>query len=421
VAPNLTALERRLRDALPAVASGGDPADFAVDGLTPPLIVAPSTPEEVAGVLVAANDAGAAVIPRGAGTGMHIGMPPARYDLALDLSGLQRTIEYEPADLTVTVEAGLDLAQLQDRLVQNGQWLPIDPPDGHRGETVGGVLATDAQGAVRIRYGTARDRVIGITVALADGSLVKSGGRVVKNVAGYDLAKLHIGALGTLGVIVQASFKLVPLPQVRHHLLHEGNLGDVMKVAYRVADAGLALEALELQLRDDTWLLRIVLAGGEAAVHRSERDVASIVAATGIGPSDGDPRVRLSTGPPGLDRGDAGACVLVRAGVLPSTTSTAIEALAAAGAHVTAYPTAGVVYGSWAGAAAVSPETIASLRRLCIEQGKGALVVEAAPPDFKRRVDVWGPPGADFAIMRRLKSELDPKGILNPGRYLGGI
>src|ERR687883_1494657 len=140
-------------------------------------------------------------------------MPPRRLDQIIETTGLNRVVEYEPADLTVTVEAGMRFAELQQRLAEEGQFLALDPPAAE-GATIGGVIATNASGPLRFAYGTARDLVIGTRVANPDGTLTRAGGRVVKNVAGYDLTKLYIGSLGTLGVIVELSFKLAPIPPV---------------------------------------------------------------------------------------------------------------------------------------------------------------------------------------------------------------
>ena len=404
---DLVALAEALRSRLPADALSFDPdARYAVDGLRPAFVVAPSAPEDVATVLAIAQESGAAVVPFGAGTQMALGMPPERYDLALDLRRLDRVVEYEPADLTVTVEAGIRLDELQRRLGEHGQWLPLDLPH----VTVGGLLATNASGPARHAHGTARDLVIGMTVVLADGSLVKSGGRVVKNVAGYDMAKLHIGALGTLGVIVQASFKVAPLPQSNASVVLRGPLSNIMSIDARLRTlrlAGLGT-ALAKDASSPDWRLIVGFAGGEAAVERSQRELAAIA-----------PAAVAESAWRTLGR-SLDASLLVRASVLTTATASVCEALASLRANVLAYPSVGVVYGAWADAGAVTPEALIDLRRRCVAAG-GALVLERAAADLKRHVDVWGAPRADFSLMLRLKEELDPRRVLNPGRYLGGL
>src|SRR5262245_55087975 len=168
--------------------------------------------DELAGALREAAERDQPVVPWGAGTLQHLGAAPPPGALTLHTGALDRIVEYNPADLTITVEAGVPLGAIQEALRPHGQWLPWDPPASTEA-TVGGLLAAGASGPLRLGYGTPRDWVLGMRVALGDGRLVKSGGKVVKNVAGYDAHKLHIGALGTLGVIVAATFKVAPLPE----------------------------------------------------------------------------------------------------------------------------------------------------------------------------------------------------------------
>lgn len=192
--------------------------DYTVHNTSPAQVVAPATAEELADCLREATARGLAVVPWGAGTRQHIGRAPTRYDLAIATHGLARVLDYHPDDLVVTLEAGATLGAVQAELARHGQWLPWDAPLPGRA-SVGGLLASGAAGPLRLGYGAPRDWTLGMRVALGDGRLVRSGGRVVKNVAGYDTHKLHIGALGTLGVIVEATFKVQPLPERRRTLL----------------------------------------------------------------------------------------------------------------------------------------------------------------------------------------------------------
>src|SRR6267143_2379818 len=186
------------------------PAADAVAGAQPRLVIEPGTEVELAEVLRLSNEAGLAVIPRGSGTKLGWGNPPARADLILSTARLTEIIEHACADLTVSVEAGCTIQRLQETLAQHGQHLALDPLWPEKA-TVGGVLSTNDSGALRLRFGALRDLIIGATVALPDGTLASSGGKVVKNVAGYDLPKLVTGALGTLGVITCAVFRVHPL------------------------------------------------------------------------------------------------------------------------------------------------------------------------------------------------------------------
>ena len=387
---------------------------FSINGMEPTLVVAPGSQEESAAILGLANEAGAAVVPWGGGTQQGLGLPPERYDLALDLSRLDRLVEYEPADLTVTVEAGMALAKLQEILGARGQWLPLDPMLPRKA-TIGGVLATNASGPARTSFGAARDLLIGVRFALPDGDLVKAGGRVVKNVAGYDLGKLQIGALGTLGVITQASFKLAPLPPVTRHLAVRRDLHDLMSIAGGLAALRLPVTGLVLGNGREAggWRLDVRFAGGRAAVERSEREFEALARDGALEMAEPNPGAWCRAADESV------ATVSVRCSVLPSQVASLCAALASAGAEVSAYPLAGVVHAAWSGPGP-SAETLQALRRACVTSG-GSLVIDQAPLALRREAGVWGEARGDFELMRALKAQFDPKGILNPGRFLGGI
>ncbi|OLD37985.1 MAG: hypothetical protein AUI57_08905, partial [Candidatus Rokubacteria bacterium 13_1_40CM_2_68_8] len=193
------------------VLTGIELTPYVVEGRTPEAAVFPGSVEEVAAVIGLAAETARPVTPWGGGTAASVGIPTARTGLVLGLRRLGRLLEHEPGDLTATVEAGMTVATFQTALRSRGQWMSLDPADAHLA-TVGGVLATNASGPRRHLYGTARDLLIGVTVVTADGAVVRGGGKVVKNVAGYDLPKLFVGSYGTLGVIVEATVKLRPLP-----------------------------------------------------------------------------------------------------------------------------------------------------------------------------------------------------------------
>jgi glycolate oxidase FAD binding subunit len=414
-APDLTKLAESLRTLLPADALDFDPgAEYAVDGLTPLLAARPGSQAEVAVVLKAASEAGAAVIPRGGGTLMALGMPPDRYDVALDLRGLDRLVEYEPADLTVTVEAGMTLDRLASTLRERGQMLPLGTYRDAR-TTVGGVLATNLHSpGFRHMYGAARDLCIGMTVALSSGEVVKSGGRVVKNVAGYDMGKLHIGALGTLGVILQASFKVVPEPAASGGGIVRGGREALETTLQSLLEARLALRSASLtrEASEDGWRLSAGFAGSEAAVERSRREFRAIA-----GDSEEDGALEAVSKAYAAVQNDP---VCLRATVPVAQAGALAQALADAGASVVSEPTLGSAHGSWAEADAIGEATIAALRRRA-EAAGGALVIERAPVELKRAAGVWGEPRGDFALMRRLKQQFDAAGTLNPGRYVAGI
>ncbi len=234
---------------LPALSLTHDPevvSDYAVDGVFPRLVVTPTDKEQVAQVVSLASQYSLKVLARGGGTRMNLGGIPEHLDLVVETRKLTRLLEYEAADLTCHVEAGMTLAVLQEQLATKGQWLALDPPDAEEA-TLGGILASNASGPRRLRYGTARDLVIGLHVVQASGEIARSGGRVVKNVAGYDLNKLYIGSLGTLGIIVEANLKLQPLPPFeRTLLLTYTNAQDAVQTVMALLGSVLTPSAIEI-------------------------------------------------------------------------------------------------------------------------------------------------------------------------------
>jgi glycolate oxidase FAD binding subunit len=390
-----------------------DAASCAFDDVTPDFVAKPLNQQGVADVLREANLQDVAVFPRGGGSQMGYGMPPERGGIVLDLTGVAGLVEYEPADLTVTVEAGMTLERLQSVLGEHGQWLPVDPPCAPQA-TIGGLLATNASGPVRHSKGTLRDLVIGMQFVTSEGALVKSGGRVVKNVAGYDLAKLQIGALGTLGVITQATFKVSPLPAATLNLVM--NTADVAKLeslTKTLAGTQLPVQGLALVFRaGDGWSLNARFAGGGAAVSRSQNEVSQLCATSALSLTEATD-----------DEWDAllkplQVGTVVRASVSQSKLYPLLSAYAEVASFVAAYPSSGVAHVVLKDRATGADVT--SLRKRCVDAG-GALVIECGPLDLRRSAGVWGEPRSDFALMQSLKAEFDPKRLLNPGRFVGGL
>ena len=405
-APIAAALKDSLRDRLPAEAVSQDTAAFAVDGIEPDVVVSPSNTAEVAATIRCASEHAAALIPWGSGSRMWLGAAPERYTVALSLLKLDQIVEHEPADLTMTAGAGILFSDLQEHLAHHGQWLPLDPPEAG---TLGGLLAANASGPARMRHGTARDHVIGMEVVNADGETLKFGGRVVKNVAGYDMAKLHLGALGSLGVITRASFKVAPLAETRRTSRLDGPVDILMSTSLRLAGSGLSINGLILREGTDYCHLDLSFAGGAAAVERSHREVSDLATAAGLS---------LGEAPPFPDPSQD---VVVRAGVLPTATASLCKALMATSASIIAYPTVGIVRGHWPSSQAPSVESLERLRSDCSGVAGGALILEKGPPDLKHSFDVWGPVRSDFGLMRGLKQQFDPQRVLSPGRFLGNL
>ena len=400
-----------------------------IDGLSTTDVVSPTTAEEVAAALKAADDAGQAVAPVGGGTQLDLGMPPRRLDRIIETAGLDRVVEYEPADLTVTVEAGMRFSDLQKRLAEEGQFLALDPPAAE-GATIGGLIATNASGPLRFAYGTARDLVIGTRVANPDGTLTRAGGRVVKNVAGYDLNKLYIGSLGTLNILVELSFKLAPIPPAAESVVGQfANIDAARRVVGAVVHSPLSPLAIELLGPGAAAaaglpaanLLAFRVGGYPQAVERQVRDLSALIGQHGGERVDAPPtawedltRMRLAA---------RQRDVVLKAAAPISASATLVDILSnrlqGLEPLVWSHAGSGVAY---AACNAPTAELLSALRREIATLGANAsLVIERCPTMLKQAVDVWGDPGASVALMRAVKAKLDPKGTLNPGRYVGGI
>lgn len=403
--------------------------DFTVDAMLPDIAISVSDEDDVAFALREARDAGLSVIALGGGCHSGIGNVPESYDVALSLARMDGVVAYEPEDLTITLQPGVRLAELQMLLEQHRQLLPLDPPAGEAA-TIGGVLAANASGPLRHAYGTARDWVIGMRVAGADGIVSKSGGRVVKNVAGYDMAKLHIGALGTLGVITEVTFKLAPAPPATKTLAitcdtpHAAAL-----VAFAANDAGLALHALELLsppaayavLGESRWALLARAAGAQGAVDRSIAELAALAAGMAGTLSEAREsawRAWAATFAP------IAPSLSLRISTLPSDVAEVVEVLdrrfTGAAAMLSATVSAGVIRAN-VDAQRVRPLTIIEHTREAAQRRGGSVVIDAAPPLVKRQHDVFGETRSDVALMRRLKEQFDPARTLAPGRQYGRI
>jgi glycolate oxidase FAD binding subunit len=368
---------------------------MVVDGIEAGAVERPRSAAELAGRLGEAAAAGLAVIPVGGGRSLGMGNPPERFDLALETTGLDRIVEYNPADLTVTVEAGVKLETLQAELGKAGQFLPLDP-FAHPGHTVGGLLATGWSGPLRLRFGTPREYLVGLQVALPEGRLVRSGGRVVKNVSGYDLNKLHYGALGSLGVIVEASFKVFPRP------LAETSVGvqrEDFDAAWAEARRALGLKmppvALELLREASGFRLVARLAGDKAGVERMRAELGWKAVEGGFW----DRHARR-----GSER-------WLRIAVPPARLEAILRTLPEPATWFT-HPGVGVAH--WLD---FDPAAVTAVRDLA-ETGGGSAVLLAAPADLKRRLNAWGRPPATLDLMRRFKDTFDPGRTLSPGRYL---
>ncbi len=399
--------------------------------------LAPLVPADVAeaGLMVqAAAVSSQRLAPLGAGTRSWFGRPAPDGLVPLSTARLQRVTHYEPDDLTVTAEAGLPFAVLRAKLRDAGQWLPVNPPRAS-GSTLGGLLATGASGSLRFRYGAWRDLVIGMTVVGADGVPVKSGGRVVKNVAGYDVHKLHLGALGTLGLIASVSLKVLPLPPARGLVLAafagraaaalagaRASGSQMEPAAVELFDGALAGRLLGGAVPAGGTILAIRLAGLPAdCAHSAKASLAELAASGGL-------HAAALEGPAcdaawsALDEAPAEAETIVRLVAPPSAIGALLDGAALPTDALAAADLAtGVLHLLWpvAPEAASLASILAGLRRALA--GTGHVTLWKAGAALSRQLDVWGPPPASYPLMLAVKQALDPRGLWNPGRFVGEL
>ena len=401
-------------------AAAGD----AVDGVAPSFVVEPGSTEDISELMRFANDRNLAVATRGGGTTMSLGNPPRELDLILSTTRMNAVVEHVPGDQVVRVQSGIRFGDLQERLAESDQMLGVDPPEARDGATVGGIVASNSSGPRRYRYGTIRDLIIGITVVLADGTVAKAGGKVVKNVAGYDLSKLFTGSLGTLGVIAECNFRLHPRPETARTVAVElPDTASAGAVSQAILHAQVVPSAVELLWSDEARLLTVLIEGIPSGVEAQSETASHILG--GFGPvreitADDEAG---SSSPPGA--GDDGVAVKISAppaeltGVLDST----LGASSRLGLtpRITGHAGTGVTYvGLSGGDEEARAGVVEELREIWLRRG-GSVVVREASPAFKERVETWGPIGTRLDLTRRVKEKFDPRGILSPGRFVGGI
>jgi len=416
-------------------------ATYTFDRHVPKTVVLPASVQEMQEVLQFASKRDLSVMPAGAGTKLGIGNLPEKVDIVLATTHLNSVIEYEPADLTVTVEAGIRLAALQAVLVQHRQYLALDPPYTDRC-TLGGIVATNASGSLRLRHGAARNQVLGLRVVHANGTVVKSGGKVVKNVAGYDLNKLYIGAFGTLGIITEVTLKLSPIPA------HEAILVADFQNVQGAIDTGLSIISSQILpmfvnlsinsnfvgTATDTRRPTLVVGfGGDpetVAWQLAEcRGIMEQNGALSVTITEGESRARLQEAIrefPAMDRDTQSviAKLNLKRTAIAEFAAQVIDASWARDVQIMALLGSGILYLSipvtshtdFAGLA----HTLTQLRQSAME-ARGNLIVEAAPPELKQHIDVWGTIGDTLGLMKQVKDRFDAGGLLNPGRFVSGI
>ncbi|HZJ55743.1 MAG TPA: FAD-binding oxidoreductase [Myxococcaceae bacterium] len=395
----------------------------------------PATPSEAAEVLRRADRDGERIFFLGGGTELSLGAPPAGVEVVVGTERLERIVEYAPLDQIVIVEAGVRFASLQDTLARDGQMLALDAPWAS-GATLGGLVATNAFGPRRTRYGSIRDLIIGISVVRADGTEARAGGKVVKNVAGFDLPKLMVGSLGTLGLITTVTFRLHPRPQTERTVLFPDLDADaVRRVVLALREAQLepgAVAALVHEGGDDLGVrfdgrfeLGVRFEGFEAGVRQQAMKLLELATRQGwsaesLGAetarafwarhddareSSAEFRAKLAAQPMDLER-VANAAI--------GSLFTALEV-----PRCVCYPTLGLAF--VAGEVRVAGQVAAAVSAAREAIPEGSVIVHAAPPEVRAAVDVWGPPPAALPLMKAVKQRLDPKRRLAPGRFVGGL
>lgn len=441
-------------------------AAYQVDGMAPSAALLPSSAEEIVEIVKFAGAEGLALVPCGARTKLGIGMPPQRYDLAIDLSRMDKIAAYDPDDLTLSVEPGVKMCELQRKLNHHGQFLPHGAPFMTRA-TVGGTVASGVEGPLRQMYGTARDFVLGMEFVTGDGIAGKSGGRVVKNVTGYDLHKLMIGSLGTLGIITKINFRTFPAPQsLRGFTAHFANAADALAcrdalaasvlrpmtldiLSPRVADLFTSDAAARIEpnvlpggvFSRDAWTLTTGFLGNDAVLDRCEAELRAMVQGAGgshfarIGDDKTPSALAATFGrlrefvPIALD--SSAATTVMKLTVLPEHLEHAIAAVKHA-AHDHSIPWAAVIRGVGVIYVALLPVAGDEKHMKCLAGAANRIHEDCArlggqstipwcPTEWKAALNIWGPERPDLALMRKVKSVFDPRGILAPGRFAGGI
>ncbi len=425
---------------------------FGLGGKAPKAAVSPGTIDEVSRIVAFAHEEGAAIIPRGNGTKMGIGGVPRRMDIVLSTTRLNRMTDKDCDNLTLTAGGGITLTELQKDLAMEGRgyFLPLDPPFSEKA-TLGGIVATNSSGPKRLLYGSSRDLIIGLKAVFPNGDVVVSGGKTVKNVSGYDMCKLLIGSFGTLGIICEVTFKLLPLPEKKATVsasfgkLEEadGFVREILSSQLTPASVetlnAMALDQLKRSMPLPLSGSYLVAIGLEGVVEGVERQIwelgerAKKRGALRVDALDSRQEVPFWIGLRDFSNGRNPALISLKSNFLISKQGEMIgsyERMAeelGVDCALICHSGSGVLYaylfpGKLGGRS--KTDAIAELIRkltAAAVKNEGNLVVESAPLIIKKKVDVWGEARSDFRIMRRIKEEVDPKGILNPGRFVGGI
>ena len=411
-----------------------------IDGFGPMPVLQPASVAELAQHVRSAATEEKAVYPLGGRTMLGIGQSPESVGLGIDTCKLNQVIDYPARDMTITVQTGITVARLQATLAPENQRLPIDVPNADKA-TLGGILATNASGPRRLGYGTLRDYVLGINAVNDEGHEIKAGGRVVKNVAGYDLCKLFVGSLGTLGIITQVTLKLRPLAEENAlitlgcnkdelepvlGILHESRTCPVCLELLNASAARKVFSEARLPTPEAAWIL---IVGFESNAQAMEWQVQQLVRDV-KGKCTLDARLGWTATAlwqalanfPSL-AGASGPQLTFKANLLSSGTAsfcTQVDAMPER-PMIQAHAGNGIVVGHMATESKERAASLTQSLRSLASPFQGSVVVLDCPPEWKKAVNVWGPPRPDVALMREVKNKLDPRNLFNPDRFVGGI
>jgi glycolate oxidase FAD binding subunit len=383
---------------------------LSIAGVVPREVVAPRSIDELVAIVQALHAERRAFAFVGGGTELELGNPPRALDTVIRTNALQRVVDYAPEDQTITVEAGMTFAQLDRVLAEHGQMLPLDVPDRER-STVGGVVATNAYGARRQRYGTAKDLIVGVEIVRPDGTRARGGGKVVKNVAGFDIPKLMVGSLGTLGAITAATLRVHPIPETGGAI----RLASDRPEATKQLAAGLIRRRLEPAAVIGEVVVFEGVAAGVAAQLATANDLARELSL--------DATVLDEAGRAEVEGRDLAARTSGAWRIKQVSRPTDSELAASGLSYVpggrveTAYPLLGVRFVSFDDAPHVEDAYRDGVRNLT----GGTTVFHAIPLRLRGTIDAWGPPPKSFPLMRAIKEHFDPLGLCNPGRFVGGL
>jgi glycolate oxidase FAD binding subunit len=449
----------RLEEIVGSAQVATDTAGIAVRevcGLRPAVIIRPADAVQVAEILYFAAAEKLAVIPTGSGTKLGIGSPPARYDIALDLSRMNRVLAYDPQDLTLGAEPGVRIWDLLRTLAEKKQFLPLAVPFSDRA-TIGGIVAANSSSPLRHAYGSVRDFCLGMEFVTGEGAQAKSGGRVVKNVTGYDLHKLLIGSLGTLAVITRVNFRTFPMPQAQESFVTSfSTVESAFEFCQAVSHSVLSPQMVEVanpgagrflfsgdaapRIMPMQWSVVITAAGQPPVVERYARELGHLaVAARAVEflPIN-DPQHQFVFSRiqefPRLVLEAAPDTAIFRIGVMPTRMPSLLKDLSKIAKQygtglATLTRASGIVYAAFfseAGSEAPSAITVTAVNevfRTCsLPQNGAQAMLEWCPTEMKTSSEVvWGASRPDFELMRRVKNSFDPVNVLAPGRFAGGI